>query len=89
MDFYAYLLICMFIGLFVAMLICEIFDKIKEAKQDRKTRLYTDRYIMTLERENRSMKRTLDFIRFERMKAEIENLGEPENDGKATKRSPA
>ena len=75
MDVYAYLLLCIFIGLIVAILICEIFDKVKAVIRFSSAQKYTEKYIAYLERENRSMRRTLDYIRFEKIKKETGHIG--------------
>ena len=77
MDVYTYFII-LFFGIFtIILLIYLIYKAIFNLIQLITERKNTSKYIECLERENSSMKRTLDYIRFEKMKAEIKNVGEP------------
>ena len=76
MDVYTYFIISFF-GIFtIILLIYLIYKAIFNLIQLITERKNTSKYIECLERENSSMKRTLDYIRFEKMKAEIKNVGE-------------
>ncbi len=76
MDVYTYFIISFF-GIFtIILLLYLIYKAIFNLIQLITERKNTSKYIECLERENRSMKRTLDYIRFEKMKAEIKNVGE-------------
>lgn len=77
MDVYTYFII-LFFGIFtIILLLYLIYKAIFNSIQLIAERKNTSKYIECLERENRSMRRTLDYIRFEKMKAEIKNVGEP------------
>lgn len=76
MDVYTYFIISFF-GIFtIILLLYLIYKAIFNLIQFITERKNTSKYIECLERENRSMRRTLDYIRFEKMKAEIKNVGE-------------
>lgn len=77
MDVYTYFII-LFFGIFTIVLLLHlIYKAIFNSIQLITERKNTIKYIECLERENRSMRRTLDYIRFEKLKAEIKNVGEP------------
>lgn len=84
MDVYTYFII-LFFGIFTIVLLLHlIYKAIFNSIQLITERKNTSKYIECLERENRSMRRTLDYIRFEKLKAEITNLGERSHDRKTT-----